>query len=57
MTVIYTDRFRKPREKLKLAFRRSIEAEEAKARYEAMGITVVTLDEVLFGDIPPDDAA
>ena len=25
MTVIYTDRFRKPREKLKLAFRRSIE--------------------------------
>ena len=26
--IIYTDRFRKPREKLKLAFRRSIEAEE-----------------------------
>jgi len=28
--IIYTDRFRKPREKLKLAFKRSIEAEDRK---------------------------
>jgi hypothetical protein len=32
--VIYTDRFRKPREKLKLAFKRSIEAEERKVEQE-----------------------
>jgi hypothetical protein len=33
--IIYTDRFRKPREKLKLAFKRSIEMAEPKPPKDA----------------------